>query len=141
MAIDSGGNVSDLVLARNCCLARMLPGEGPYAIGIQNTHQVRYLLQLLAAVVCAANCRRIVCAVIEQSSHGVCGSISNRRRRLYRRRSSGQQKLHGVCLALASGLHSHYKRLTRRERYAPTSPCTHCVCFVAVVTQLHVLNS
>ena len=25
--IDSGGNVSDLVLARNCCLARMLPGE------------------------------------------------------------------------------------------------------------------
>ena len=29
----------------------------------------------------------------------------------------------------ASGLHSHYKRLTRRERYAPTSPCTHCVCF------------
>ena len=99
MAIDSGGNVSDLVLARNCCLARMLPGEGPYAIGIQNIHQVRYLLQLLAAVVCAANCRRIVCAVIQQSSHGVCGSINNRRRRLYRRRSSGQQKLHGVCLA------------------------------------------
>ena len=92
--------MSDLVLARNCCLARMLPGEGPYAIGIQNTHQVRYLLQLLAAVVCAANCRRIVCAVIQQSSHGVCGSINNRRRRLYRRRSSGQQKLHGVCLAL-----------------------------------------
>ena len=29
----------------------------------------------------------------------------------------------------ASGLHSHYKRLTRRERYASTSPCTHCVCF------------
>ena len=27
---------------------------------------------------------------------------------------------------LASGLHSHYKRLTRRERYASTSPCTHC---------------
>ena len=26
-AIYSGGNVSDLVLARNCCLARMLPGE------------------------------------------------------------------------------------------------------------------
>ena len=26
-AIDSGGNVSDLALARNCCLARMLPGE------------------------------------------------------------------------------------------------------------------
>ena len=27
LATDSGGNVSDLVLARNCCLARMLPGE------------------------------------------------------------------------------------------------------------------
>ena len=27
LAIDSGGNVSDLALARNCCLARMLPGE------------------------------------------------------------------------------------------------------------------
>ena len=27
LTIDSGGNVSDLVLARNCCLARMLPRE------------------------------------------------------------------------------------------------------------------
>ena len=27
LAIDSGGNVSDLALARNCCLARMVPGE------------------------------------------------------------------------------------------------------------------
>ena len=27
LAIDSGGNVSDLVLAHNCCLARMIPGE------------------------------------------------------------------------------------------------------------------
>ena len=27
MAIDSVGNVSDLVLARNCCLARMPPRE------------------------------------------------------------------------------------------------------------------
>ena len=27
LAIDSGGNVSDLFLARNCCLARMLSGE------------------------------------------------------------------------------------------------------------------
>ena len=27
LAIDSGGNVSDLALARNCCLARMLPVE------------------------------------------------------------------------------------------------------------------
>ena len=25
--LDSGGNVSDLVLARNCCLARMFPEE------------------------------------------------------------------------------------------------------------------
>ena len=30
---------------------------------------------------------------------------------------------------LASGLHSHYKRLTRCERFASTSPCTHCVSF------------
>ena len=27
LAIDSGGNVSDLVLASNCCLIRMLPRE------------------------------------------------------------------------------------------------------------------
>ena len=27
LAIDSGGHVGDLVLARNCCLTRMLPGE------------------------------------------------------------------------------------------------------------------
>ena len=27
LAIDSGGNVTDLVVARNCCMARMLPGE------------------------------------------------------------------------------------------------------------------
>ena len=27
LATDSGGNVSDLVVARNCCMARMLPGE------------------------------------------------------------------------------------------------------------------
>ena len=27
LAIDSGGNVSDLVFARNCCMTRMLPGE------------------------------------------------------------------------------------------------------------------
>ena len=27
LAIDSGGNVSDLVVARNCCMARMLSGE------------------------------------------------------------------------------------------------------------------
>ena len=27
LAIDSGGDVSDLVIARNCCMARMLPGE------------------------------------------------------------------------------------------------------------------
>ena len=27
LAIDSGGQVSDLVVARNCCMTRMLPGE------------------------------------------------------------------------------------------------------------------
>ncbi len=25
--IDSGGNVSDLVVTRNCCMVRVLPGE------------------------------------------------------------------------------------------------------------------
>ena len=33
LAIDSGGNVSDLVLARNCCLARMLLGEAELVSG------------------------------------------------------------------------------------------------------------
>ena len=27
LAMDSGGNVSDLVVARNCCMARMVPRE------------------------------------------------------------------------------------------------------------------
>ncbi len=27
LPIDSGGNMSDLALARNCCMARMIPGE------------------------------------------------------------------------------------------------------------------
>ena len=27
LAMASGGNVTDLVVARNCCMARMLPGE------------------------------------------------------------------------------------------------------------------
>ena len=27
LAVDSGGYVSDLVFARNCSIARMLPGE------------------------------------------------------------------------------------------------------------------
>ena len=27
LVIDSGRNVNDLVVARNCCTARMLPGE------------------------------------------------------------------------------------------------------------------
>ena len=27
LSIDSGGHVSDLVFARNCCMTRMLPGE------------------------------------------------------------------------------------------------------------------
>ena len=30
LATDSGGNVSDLVVARNCCMARMLPGEAEF---------------------------------------------------------------------------------------------------------------
>ena len=30
LVTDSGGNVSDLVVARNCCMARMLPGEAEF---------------------------------------------------------------------------------------------------------------
>ena len=56
--------------------------------------------ELLSAVVCAANCCRVVCAAIRRSSHGACGSFDDRRRRLHRRRSLCQQKSHGVCLAL-----------------------------------------
>ena len=37
LAIDSGGNVSDLVLARNCCLARMLPGEAENGVGMNRS--------------------------------------------------------------------------------------------------------
>ena len=36
LAIDSGGNVSDLVLARNCCLARMLP-EAENGVGMNRS--------------------------------------------------------------------------------------------------------
>ena len=72
------------------------------------------------AVVCAANCRRIVCAVIQQSSHGVCGSFNNRR--LYRRRSSGQQKLHGVCLALRSDVSSCLYRSVPGSHFAQNRP-------------------
>ena len=32
LAIDSGGNVSDLALVRNCCLARMLPREAEFVL-------------------------------------------------------------------------------------------------------------
>ena len=37
LAIDSGGNVSDLVLARNCCLARMLPVEAENGVGMNRS--------------------------------------------------------------------------------------------------------
>ena len=37
LAVDSGGNVSDLVLARNCCLARMLPGEAENGAGMNRS--------------------------------------------------------------------------------------------------------
>ena len=37
LAIDSGGNVSDLVLAHNCCLARMLPGEAENGVGMNRS--------------------------------------------------------------------------------------------------------
>ena len=34
LAIDSGGNVNDLVLARHGCVARMLPGEAENGFGM-----------------------------------------------------------------------------------------------------------
>ena len=37
LAIDSGGHVSDLVLARNCCLVRMLPGEAENVVGMNRS--------------------------------------------------------------------------------------------------------
>ena len=37
LAIDSGGNVSDLVLARNCCMARMVPGEAENGVGMNRS--------------------------------------------------------------------------------------------------------
>ena len=37
LAIDSGGNVSDLVLAHNCCLARLLPGEAENGVRMNST--------------------------------------------------------------------------------------------------------
>ena len=37
LTIDSGGNVSDFVLARNCCLARMLPGEAENGVGMNRS--------------------------------------------------------------------------------------------------------
>ena len=37
LAIDSGGNVSDLVVARNCCMARMLPREAENGVGMNRS--------------------------------------------------------------------------------------------------------
>ena len=37
LAIDSGGNVSDLVFARNCSFARMLPGEVENGVGMNRS--------------------------------------------------------------------------------------------------------
>ena len=37
LAIDSSGNVSDLVLARNCCLARRLPGEAENGVAMNRS--------------------------------------------------------------------------------------------------------
>ena len=35
--IPFGGNVSDLVVARNCCLTRMLPGEVENGVGMNRS--------------------------------------------------------------------------------------------------------
>ena len=37
MAINSGGNVSDLVVARSCCITRMLPGEAENGVGMNRS--------------------------------------------------------------------------------------------------------
>ena len=37
LAIDSGGNVSDLVFERNCSIARMLPGEAENGVGMNRS--------------------------------------------------------------------------------------------------------
>ena len=41
LAIDSGGNVSDLVVARNCCMARMLPGEAENGVGMNRSGKAK----------------------------------------------------------------------------------------------------
>ena len=35
--IDGGGHVSDLVVACNCCMARMLPGEAENGVGMNRS--------------------------------------------------------------------------------------------------------
>ena len=37
LAIDSGGNVGGLVFARNCRMARMLPGEAENGVGMNRS--------------------------------------------------------------------------------------------------------
>ena len=37
LSIDSGGNMSDLVFARNCSVARMLPGEAENGVGMNRS--------------------------------------------------------------------------------------------------------
>ena len=37
LAIDGGGNVSDLVFARNCCMARILPRRSRVCIGMNRS--------------------------------------------------------------------------------------------------------
>ena len=41
LAIDSGGCVSDLVFARNCSVARMLPGEAENGVGMDRSARGR----------------------------------------------------------------------------------------------------
>ena len=37
LAIDSGGNVSDLIFSRNCSVARMYPGEAENGVGLNRS--------------------------------------------------------------------------------------------------------
>ena len=50
LAIDSCGNVTDLVLAHNCCMARMLPGEAENGVGMNRSAREGKKCKALCAV-------------------------------------------------------------------------------------------
>ena len=56
LAIDSGGNVSDIVLSRNCCQARMLPGESRVGVGMNRSAREGKKCKALCAVQLTGYC-------------------------------------------------------------------------------------